>query len=317
MIHRLEIHDFVKQLQGKLTIDVRSPIEYNHAHIPNAINIPLFTDEQRKIVGTTYKQEGKQPAIKIGLDYFGPNMRNIVTQVEQCLAQYDDKKVYVYCARGGMRSGAISWLLNMYGFEIVQCIKGYKAFRNWVLAQMELPYNLHIISGYTGSGKTVLLKQKEKYVDIEGLANHKGSAFGGINMPAQASQEMFENLMATALYKVNAHNEPIWLEDESQRLGRNIIPNSFWLQMRMAPTYLVAPSFEERLKNIVNEYGALPKEQLSTSIQNITKRLGGLETKNALQLLEENDIENCFSILLKYYDKQYANAMAKRQKNID
>jgi tRNA 2-selenouridine synthase len=308
---RVTIADFVEKINQSVCIDVRSPLEYNHAHMPSAINLPLFTDEERKIVGTAYKQQSREIAIKIGLDIFGPKMRTIVEQVE-AIAK-DDKTVYVYCARGGMRSAAISWLLNLYGFKITTLVGGYKAFRNWTLQQFNVQYDIKILGGYTGSGKTKLLQLKDNFVDLEGLAHHKGSAFGNIGLPVQPSQEMFENKLAMALHIANKNSNPIWLEDESQRIGLNNLPKGLWLQMRTAEVDNVTISFAERLNNIVMEYGVLPKDQLQAAIERIQKRLGGLETKNALQHLADNDIEKCFAILLHYYDKQYQKGLDKRK----
>ncbi len=326
MIQKISIQEFFKQSNNQIVIDVRSLIEYNHAHIPNSINIPLFDDEQRKIVGTTYKQNSREAAIKIGLDFFGPKMKLIVEEVEQLIIKYNEAnkntsnivEIKLHCARGGMRSAAIAWLLNLYGFRVTLLVGGYKAYRNWVLAQFEKEYNFKILSGNTGSGKTKILQQMaihQTVIDLEGLANHKGSAFGSIGMPPQPSQEMFENKLAKQLFQCSniETKQPIWIEDESQRIGRNIIPNNIWLQMRKCTVCFINISFEERLQITIDDYGSLPKEELEKSIVNITKRLGGLETKNALEYLYKNDIKSCFDILLKYYDKQYKKGLEKRE----
>ncbi|MBK9737182.1 MAG: tRNA 2-selenouridine(34) synthase MnmH [Saprospiraceae bacterium] len=192
-------------------IEVRSPSEYIHAHIPGAISIPLFSDEERAVVGTIYKQESREAAIKTGSDYFGPKMRNIVEQVEMLTSNtthQSNKTILVHCWRGGMRSGAIAWLLDLYGFKVYLLIGGYKKFRNWVLTQFDIPYPFNVLAGYTGSGKTKLLTSLEnqgfKIIDLEGLAKHKGSAFGNIGMPEQPSQEMLKNLLATELFRKSA-----------------------------------------------------------------------------------------------------------------
>jgi tRNA 2-selenouridine synthase len=340
MIQKISIQEFIEQSQNEIVIDVRSPIEFLHAHIPNAINIPLFDDEQRKIVGTTYKQNSREAAIKIGLDFFGPKMKVIVEEVENKTKVLEKEKIkiaindianptptshspllIIHCARGGMRSAAIAWLLNLYGFKVKLIIGGYKAYRNWVLQQFEKEYHFKILSGNTGSGKTKILQEmatNQSVVDLEGLANHKGSAFGSIGMPPQPSQEMFENMLATQLNFQCTTNKlqgefGIWLEDESQRIGRNTIPHHIWKQMRLCKVYFINISFEERLQITIEDYGSLPKEELEKSIVNITKRLGGLETKTALEFLQNDDIKNCFDILLKYYDKQYRKGLEKRE----
>jgi tRNA 2-selenouridine synthase len=324
-VKRLLIKEFLERSSSSIVLDVRSPGEYLHAHIPGAISFPLFTDEERKVVGTTYKQESREKAIKIGLDYFGPKMRKMVEQVEELHAQNNRsgepvKEVFVHCWRGGMRSGAVAWLLNMYGFKVYTLAGGYKSFRNHVLQVLDRPYNLKVVGGYTGTGKTEVLQELKNHgeamVDLEGIAHHKGSAFGNIGMPPQPTQEMFENLLATELEKYNLHVDAIWLEDESQRIGNLNIPHTFWKTMRQSPVYFLDIPFEERLNHLVPEYGALPKDKLADAIQRITKRLGGLETKNALQYLEEGNFTECFRILLNYYDKLYFKGLNNRE-NLD
>ena len=349
-MRRVQIDEFLRESEGALLLDVRSPGEYRHAHIPGAVSFPLFSDEERKVVGTTYKQVSREAAIKIGLDYFGPKMRSMVEEVEklisnkqQAISKEDEQSncplpivnsVFVYCWRGGMRSGAVAWLLNLYGFKVTVLAGCYKSFRNWVIKTNAYPYRLKLIGGYTGSGKTSLLKELEAKGDLvlnmEELASHKGSAFGNIGMPPQPTQEMFENLLATKmtdLYTkakalttaqeieegfVHWPQKPIWIEDESQRIGLVNIPGSFWDNMRRSPVYFLDIPFEERLKNIVAEYGDLDQERMIAAIQRISKRLGPLETKMAIQYLQEGNKTESFRILLHYYDKQYTKGLHNR-----
>jgi tRNA 2-selenouridine synthase len=320
-IEKINIENFLKLAEQYPVIDVRSPGEFHHAQIPGAYSLPLFSDEERKIVGTAYKQQSREEAIKIGLDFFGVKMKKMVEEVEgiignrQQAADNETNIVLVHCWRGGMRSGAVAWLLDMYGFKVYTLAGGYKAFRNWVLKQFDKEYNLKILGGYTGSGKTKVLhelKADHPVIDLENLANHKGSAFGAIGEKPQATQEMFENLLALELFK-NASCNGIWLEDESQRIGRVMIPNSFWEKMRNSPVYFLDIPFEERLNYLVTTYGSFEKEKLAESIERIQKRLGGLETKNALDLLAGDNIKECFRILLKYYDKLYHKGLHNRK----
>jgi tRNA 2-selenouridine synthase len=333
-IRRQPVSQFLQLAQGGLLFDVRSPGEFDHASIPGALALPLFSNEERKEVGTAYKQVSRESAIKIGLDAFGPKMRTMVEAVEAAAAARGlgaGCPVHLYCWRGGMRSGAVAWLLDLYGFEVNVLAGGYKAFRNWVIEAftLELPYR--ILGGYTGSGKTELLQSLshlgEMVIDLEGLAVHKGSAFGNIDMPPQPTQEMFENLLATQIRaaagklqsqlagdnnETAALESRIWLEDESQRIGQRHIPHTLWAIMRSAPVYFVEIPFEKRLQHIVEEYGVLNRERLAEAIGRISQRLGGLNTKQALQYLEEGDMSACFSILLKYYDKSYLKGLHNR-----
>lgn len=340
---KIHIEQFMELAKEYPVLDVRSPGEYNHAHIPGACSLPLFSDEERKVVGTTYKQQSREAAIKIGLDYFGPKMRKMVEEVQSLvvsreslvgiagLKTNDSRLVLVYCWRGGMRSGAVSWLLDMYGFKVYTLTGGYKKYRNYVLDTFRLPFQFNILSGYTGSGKTELLKTlKEKgetVIDLEDIAKHKGSAFGNIGMPEQPTQEMFENILAQSLHEVRnqraeagttppdptLHTSGIWLEDESQRIGHVNIPNDLWASMRRSPVYFLDISFEERLKHIVQEYGGLDQEKMISAIERISQKLGNLNAKTAILLLKEGKITESFEILLKYYDKFYFRSLHNRE----
>jgi tRNA 2-selenouridine synthase len=337
-IQKTHIEEFLELANHHPVFDVRSPGEYNHAHIPGAHSLPLFTDEERKVVGTTYKQQSREAAIKIGLDYFGPKMRSMVETVELIvkthnsrLTTHDSRLILVHCWRGGMRSAAIAWLLDLYGFKVYTLIGGYKKYRNYVLDTFKLPFRFNIIGGYTGSGKTALLKtfkeKGENVIDLEGIAKHKGSAFGSIGMPQQPGQEMFENLLSSELRALigDQNSESleaspeggglvgVWLEDESQRIGQVNLPKDLWETMRRSPVYFMDIPFEERLDYIVEEYGPLDPEKLIDAIGRISQKLGHLNAKNAISLLNEGKIRESFDILLKYYDKFYFKSLHNRE----
>jgi tRNA 2-selenouridine synthase len=370
---KIQIEQFLELSKEYPVIDVRSAGEYNHAHIPGAYNLPLFTDGERKIVGTAYKQQSREQAIKIGLDFFGIKMRKMVEEAETIVfsreslvgsspaviglpavmqesggnlkneenglktndlptGQADSRLVLVYCWRGGMRSAGVAWLLDLYGFKVYTLTGGYKKFRSYVLDTFKLPFQLKIVGGYTGSGKTELLKslqQKgEKVIDLEGIANHKGSAFGNLGMPAQPSQEMFENILAQRLIEAGSKKSEVrefpasdfqpqtsclWLEDEAQRIGLVNIPNDLWKTMRQSPVYFLDIPFEERLKHIVQEYGSFDQEKVIDAIIRISQKLGNLNAKTAISLLKEGKIAESFSILLQYYDKLYFKSLHNRE----
>lgn len=335
-IQRLTITDFLSKSKNALVLDVRSPGEYQHAHMPGAHSLPLFTDEERKVVGTAYKQQSREVAIKIGLDYFGPKMRKMVEEVESLLGsrkstedspESGKKEVFVYCWRGGMRSAGVAWLLDLYGFKVYTLAGGYKAFRNYVLQTFTQSYPFRIIGGYTGSGKTEVLNELENIgqvvIDLEDIACHKGSAFGSYKMPPQPRQEMFENRLALALQaameKINTPDaitnglNEIWLEDESQRIGDLNLPSPLWKTMRSAPVVFLEIPFEERLNHIVEEYSSCSKEKLIGSVQRISQRLGGLAAKNTLAFLDEDNFKEAFRILLAYYDKYYLKGLYNRE----
>ncbi len=332
-VTRLLIEDFIAMAKQHPVFDVRSEGEYQHACFPTAYSLPLFSNEERKVVGTAYKQESKQKAIKLGLEYFGPKMVKMVEEVERVVGseqllvdgkkngkkenkpiEIADKVVLVYCWRGGMRSAGVAWLLDLYGFKVYTLVGGYKSYRNWVLKQFEKEYPFKIIGGYTGSGKTEVLhalaQQGETIIDLEGLACHRGSAFGNLGQPQQPKQEMFENLLADALAVASANNTTIWLEDESQRIGEVNIPILIFKYMRTCRVYFLDIPFEERLNYVVAGYGKFKKEDLINATVRIQKRLGGLEAKTAVNYLIENDFHGAFGVLLHYYDRFYTKSMS-------
>ena len=325
MVTKIDITSFLELAGMHPILDVRSPSEYSHAHMPYAHNMPLFTDEERKVVGTAYKQQNRQIAIKIGLDYFGPKMRRMVEDAEEILKQHHTHKkqtvntLLVHCWRGGMRSAGVAWLLDLYGYKVYTLAGGYKAYRQWVLQQFLHPYTFRVLGGYTGSGKTYLLQQlmlrRQTVIDLEGIAHHKGSAFGALGNLPQPSQEQFENNLAAALVKAGTANQDstIWVEDESRRIGDVNLPEALWNKMRLAPVYFLDIPFEERLDFLVKEYGKFKKEELASNIMRLRKRLGGLETKNAIGYLIEGNFSACFGILLRYYDKVYKNGLYNRE----
>ena len=319
-IEKINIKDFVLKLDKTCLFDVRSPSEYNHAHIPGAKSLPIFSDDERKIVGTLYKQESREKAIKIGLEIFGKKTVQLLEYADSILLQntIETKEITIYCWRGGMRSSAMAWLFDLYGYKVNLIIGGYKSYRIWALQQFENEYQLNIISGYTGSNKTGIIhelkKQNEPVIDLEKLAEHKGSAFGNLDLVPQPSQEYFENMLALELFKLNLNHpkKSIWLEDESQRIGQVNIPTSFFKLMRSSPILFITVPFELRLNHIIEGYGKFEKEKLINAIIRIKKKLGGLETKQTINFLLEDDVKSCFSELLKYYDKQYIKGRAKR-----
>ena len=338
-VQKVSVDEFLQLAKVHPILDVRSPGEFVHAHIPGAHSLPLFTDEERKVVGTAYKQENRKIAIKIGLDYFGVKMRKMVQEVEELFVslqpvvskkkrlQVDpsipetSQSILVHCWRGGMRSAGVAWLLDLYGYKVYSLAGGYKAYREWARAQFEKPNKYTIVGGYTGSGKTLVLKELKQLghltIDLEGLANHKGSAFGAMGEKPQPSQEMFENLLAEKIAELSSiqHDKinEIFLEDESQRIGQLSIPNNFWIQMRNSKVLFLDIPFEERLVYLTEEYGKFEKEPIVNAIIRIQKRLGGLETKLAVNFLIENNHKECFRILLNYYDKQYEKGLNNRE----
>lgn len=294
-------------------VDVRSPGEFRQGHIPGAHSLPLFDDAERAVVGTLYKQQGRDQAVLEGLRIVGPKLAGIV---ETCRALAPDSRIRVHCWRGGERSGSVAWLLDKAGFPQVSVLRGgYKAFRNHVLQSFERPPQLKVLGGYTGTGKTetldLLRELGEQVIDLEGLAHHKGSSFGALGELPQPSTEHFENLLWQAVRDLSP-GRPVWVEDESLMIGRVRIPAPFFEAMRQTTLYFADMPIEERADRLVVDYGRFPTEELAEAVRRIEKRLGPQHCKTALEALEQGDLRTVALITLAYYDKAYRRGLEGR-----
>jgi tRNA 2-selenouridine synthase len=309
----IHIDDFLLKHDFTL-VDVRSNSEYNHAHIPGAVNVPLLTDSHRKIVGTTYKVQGKELAVQKGFELAGPFFYLMIQKIKKLSR---GKQVVIYCWRGGMRSEIMQWILTMSGIDVLRIDGGYKAFRNKVLQIIDLPYKLAVVGGKTGSGKTAILvelqKSGQQVIDLEGIANHKGSAFGSLGQPAQPTNEMFENILGMQLFDFDISTN-IWVENESRSIGANVIPKPFYERMRNAQVFEVAPTYEYRFNRIKTEYGCFSNELLQSCTEKIKKRLGPNNLKIAIEFLSNNNFDGWLEVVLNYYDKQYEYSDSLRKK---
>ena len=314
MISQLPVSEFLDKAQTLPIIDVRSPGEFTQAHIPGAVNIPLFDNDERAAVGTRYKQAGKDHAVLMGLDMVGPKLADFVRQSRK-LTNQSGGQVLVHCWRGGMRSGSFAWLLQTAGLHPAILTGGYKAYRNAVLSAFEAPRNLIILGGKTGSGKTDILhelaRQGEQTIDLEGLAHHKGSSYGAIGQLPQPSTEQFENTVFENWLNVDGTRR-IWLEDESRNVGSCFVPMPLWQQMRAAPVAFVDMSKALRVARLVREYTGIDHQLLIEATERIQKRLGGKVTKDALDALTRYDYATVADLTLDYYDKAYLHGLSQR-----
>ena len=320
MVHQLSVDEFLAKAQALPIIDVRSPGEYDHAHIPGAVSIPLFDNEERALVGTKYKNAGKDSAVLLGLDLVGPKLAGFVKGSKKLNPQ--TKEVLVHCWRGGMRSGSFAWLLDTAGLTASTLAGGYKAYRNAVLSAFTEPRNLVILGGKTGSGKTDILKelarQGEQIIDLEGLAHHKGSTYGAIGQLLQPASEQFENLIFGEWRTLNRNDRSesptrrIWIEDESRNVGSCFIPMPLWQQMRAAPVAFVDVPKAVRVQRLVTEYTGIDHRLLVEATERISKRLGGKVTRDALDALTRNDYATVADLTLDYYDKAYLHGLSQR-----
>ncbi|MBC7863988.1 MAG: tRNA 2-selenouridine(34) synthase MnmH [Bacteroidia bacterium] len=314
---KIDIKSFLSESEGFPLIDVRSPAEFALGHIPDAQNIPLFDDHERAEIGTLYKMRGKEEAVERGLEIVSPKLALFVRAAKQISAE---KKVFVYCWRGGMRSNSFAWLMNTAGLNSTVLEGGYKTFRNHVLSYFDNKFELVLIGGPTGSGKTAILKELEKkgeqILDLEKIARHKGSAFGSVNELPQLPQQQFEHGLFLELKKLDL-TKTIWTEDEAFSIGRNKIPFALWKQMKQAPILKIEVPFQVRVNRLVEDYRTTDTELLKKPILAIQKRLGGLATKEALEFLEKGELDKVAALALVYYDEAYQHDHNKREmKNI-
>ena len=317
MAQTIDINSFLSLLGQVPAVDVRSPAEYSQAHIPGVLSLPLFSDEERAIVGTLYKHQGKEKAAVKGMDIAGPKMSEYVRQAEAITAE---KRIMVHCWRGGMRSAAMAFTLGVAGFETMLLEGGYRSYRRLVQELLAFPWRLIVLGGMTGTGKTEILQhlkgRGEQVIDLEGLANHKGSAFGSIGQMEQPSTEHFSNMLGMELFRLDPQ-KVVWVEDESHEIGRIGIPHVFYLQMRAAPLIFVEVSRELRAERLVSEYTGVSDDQLKQALEIIGRHLGGQQLKEALQAIDAGDHRKAALISLHYYDKAYSFGLAKRdQQNV-
>ncbi|HZK60665.1 MAG TPA: tRNA 2-selenouridine(34) synthase MnmH [Anaerovoracaceae bacterium] len=308
---------FLELAESIPVIDVRSPSEFNKGHIPGAINIPLFSDTERMSVGIKYKNEGRVPSILEGLKYTAPEM---TSKLEQALGIAKNGKLLVHCWRGGMRSEAMAWLFSLGDIKTEVLEGGYKSYHNHILKSLSEKRKMIVLGGMTGSSKTHILRYLkqtgQQIIDLEGLANHKGSAFGSLGQPPQPSTEHFTNILFNEWKQINK-NLPFWLEDESRNIGSVFMPDRFYLNMQEAPAVIIIMDVKTRLPRLMEEYSNYSVESLKASIIRISKRLGGDNTRDALNAVETGDFGKAIEITLYYYDKAYLFGLTKKNnKNI-
>jgi tRNA 2-selenouridine synthase len=311
-IRKIPADEFLRLRPGIPVVDVRSPGEYAAGHIPGAVNIPLFDDAGRAEVGTIYKKEGSEKAVLRGIDIAAPQMS---AKLVRALELATDRELLVHCWRGGMRSEAMAWLFATGGIRPLLLEGGYKAYRNHILAALGKNRRFIILGGLTGSGKTGILKHMmttgHQVTDLEGLASHRGSAFGALGQPPQPSSEQFANMLFDDLSGKD-ENTHTWLEDESRNIGTVFMPDNFFERMQAAPVVALMMSIETRMPRLLEEYTMFPADQIEASVMRISKRLGGDRTREAVEALRRGDYPTAIRITLEYYDKSYNYGLSRR-----
>jgi len=311
-VRKVDIDVFLRERERVPVLDVRSPGEYAEGHLISALSFPLFTDEERKIIGTLYKQEGKKPAIKKGLDITGPKMKGFIEEAEALKSE----TLALYCWRGGMRSGSMAWLLDQYGFNVLLLEGGYKTYRKRIVDFFEQPLPLQVLTGYTGSKKTHLLhllgENGEQIVDIEALARHQGSSFGNQKSTSQPTTEQFQNLLFEEFRKLDL-TKPVWVEDENMKIGRVNMPEGLHRQKNTSPHVFLEIDKGERVAFLMEDYGNLTVDQLVSATESISRKLGRQNTDEAIEYIRQGDLGKAAEIILTYYDARYHKSISGKK----
>ncbi|HDR90132.1 MAG TPA: tRNA 2-selenouridine(34) synthase MnmH [Bacteroidetes bacterium] len=308
----LNIHDFLALSEHLPVVDVRSPSEFARGHFPGAYNIPLFSDEERALVGTAYKQDSRKAALMKGFEIAGPHLAEYVKKAWEVAGS---RGLLMYCWRGGMRSASMAWLFRTAGIPVATLEGGYRSYRRYLKSSLQTPVPLVVIGGMTGSGKTRVLNELEKkgiqVIDLEGLACHRGSAFGALGQPAQPATEQFENNLFQ-IFRILNPARVIMVEDESKSIGSVQIPDEWFLQMKKAPVIVLDVPRSVRIEHLVEEYAGFNPVLLKDSLTRIRKKLGGERWQQAMKALEQNDFHTVADIALQYYDKAYRYGLSRR-----
>ena len=296
-------------IKDAIYIDVRSPKEYAEDHIPGAVNLPILDDEQRRIVGTLYKQQGKEEASRKGVELVLPELGRKLDGLRIL-----EKKgtLVLYCWRGGLRSKSMADLASASGISVKRLIGGYKEYRKTVIRELEsiaLP-PFYTLYGLTGTGKTEIIKLLEMrgvhVLDLEGLANHRGSVFGSVGLGEQPSQKRFDSMLLKQL-KMIPTDAPTVVEGESKRIGKLFIPQNVFDHLVSSRKILVYDSVASRARRIINEYATIQtKDELIGAVKQLERRIGKNNAVRYIKAIEEEDYQMVVEeLLVKYYDPLY------------
>ncbi|MDR3602450.1 MAG: tRNA 2-selenouridine(34) synthase MnmH [Desulfosporosinus sp.] len=309
MITEITIQE-LRALEHPIFVDVRSEGEFAEATIPGSVNIPLFNNAERVEVGTTYTQTTPSLARELGLSIVSPKLPQIVKKVEELSKQ---GPLVLFCWRGGMRSKSLAAVLDLMGIPVYRLLGGYKSYRSLVLEYHEnkLPFQVVVLRGNTGVGKTELLGtlRAEGYpaIDLEKLANNRGSVFGGVGLGSSPSQKKFEGLLYEEL-KLLSKFPYIIVECESKRIGRVTLPPNFFTAMQEGIQILHYDALKNRVQRLLKEYTAVPNalQEIGTALERLIRTLGRVKVQELRTLLDGGCLDVFTErLLVEYYDKLY------------
>ncbi|MCM1988142.1 tRNA 2-selenouridine(34) synthase MnmH [Oceanirhabdus seepicola] len=310
--------DYKKVNRNGLFIDVRSPGEFKQETIPGAINMPIFNDEERKIIGTLYKQESPYEASKAGIECASKKLLGFFEEIYELKKSHKD--ITLFCARGGMRSGVISTFISSMGISVCRIRGGYKAYRKVVMEELvELNDSVEyiVIHGNTGVGKTEILKQLKEdgysILDLEKAANHRGSLLGSVGLNNCNSQKMFESYIHDELSK-NKGNKFVFVEAESRRIGSVFVPEYVHNKMKDGKHIFIDANLDFRSKIIIDEYTKNENylEEISIALDKLSKYMGKNKAEYYKEKLKHGEIREVTKELMEtYYDPMYTNTSDK------
>jgi tRNA 2-selenouridine synthase len=305
-------------------VDLRSPGEFAQGAMPRAVNVPLFNDQERAQVGTTYKQIGQLDAIQQGLEIVSSKIQSLVDELETLAGP--ERRIALHCWRGGMRSGSVAKLLNVIGIETILLRGGYKTYRNQVIQQINdfSKHNLLVLNGRTGSGKTQLIHEMinlgAPVIDFEGLARHRGSALGNLNIQLpQPTQQHFENLLANAYFSVR--NQRTIIVEIEQNIGRIQMPVALRQHIAASKMILIERNIEDRINHIANEYAPTwtneDSEKFAEGILLLKKHLQGDMFDRIVAHVAKKELTEAIRLLIVHrYDKCYDKAIKRQTAHI-
>ncbi len=298
-------------LKDAVFVDVRSPHEYEEFHIPGAVNVPLFQDEEKKLIGFVYRNKGEDEAKRLGYELASKRLEEFYKKFKELKGRY--KNVVVYCWRGGMRSRGMCEAMANMGLELLRLEGGYRAYRQFILKDMERlleSVSFIVLTGRTGVGKTRLLRKLRSggypVIDLEELAKDRGSVFGSVGIRDKVSQKMFDSLLYESLRKYEG--EVVFIEDESKWIGNVHIPEAFWKRKLEGVLVEITASLDKRVELILREYTAREgwRQECISSLVKIKKYLGNERFRLLKELIEEGKERETVRLLIEeYYDKKY------------
>ena len=311
MIIEYEYAQLVERREKLIFIDVRTPKEYEEEHIPEAVNIPVFSNEERERIGILYKNQGKKEATREALKIVGAKVYDMYTEFEKVLKK--GKKLVVYCARGGMRSSTVTALFRELSLPVLKLSKGYKGYRNYInekLPKMTEKVKFIVLYGKTGSGKTKILKEMKNMgydvLDLEGCANHRGSLLGSIGLGSEYSQKYFESLVFESFFSFKT--DTVFVEGESRRIGNIVIPIYLYEKILDSEKIYIETDIYKRINIIKEEYlkEEYDKEEIIKAVQKLSRYTGEKQAEEFIESIKNDEFDTVIKDLIeKYYDRVY------------